>query len=162
MALAVFQNDRPTTMVTNDTGMQAPLQARRTLVAILRVKTILVIDDDAELCEMITFVLEAQGHRVLVSCNGRHGCDLASEVLPDAVLCDLLMPEMTGFEVINRLREDARTARIPVAVMTGERHLRNHAAAPRCAMWLDKPFDITELIEAVAHLLHPRDASIAA
>ncbi|HMJ91479.1 MAG TPA: response regulator [Candidatus Acidoferrum sp.] len=125
-------------------------------------KTILVIDDDAELCELLTIVLEAQGHRVLVSCNGRHGCDLAPEFLPDVILCDLLMPEITGFEVVNRLREDARTTRIPVAVMTGERHLRNHVAAPRCAMWLDKPFDLSELIEAITHLLHPGDASIAA
>jgi CheY-like chemotaxis protein len=126
------------------------------------VKTVLVIDDDAELCEMICVMLEAQGYRVLVSCNGRHGCDLALETLPDAILCDLLMPEMTGFEAINRLREDPRTARIPVAVMTGECHLRTHSAAPRCSAWLDKPFDISDLVETTAQLLCQQNASMAA
>ncbi len=125
-------------------------------------KTVLVIDDDAELCEMLSVVLEAQGYRVLVSSNGRHGCDLALEAHPDVILCDLLMPEMTGFEAINRLREDPSTARIPVAVMTGERHLRNHPAAPRCSAWIDKPFDISDLVETTAQLLSPHNSSLAA
>jgi CheY-like chemotaxis protein len=120
------------------------------------------MDDDTDLCELITVALEAQGYRVLTSCNGRHGCDLALETLPDAILCDLLMPEMTGFEAINRLRENPRTTRIPVAVMSGERHLRYHPAAPRCSAWIDKPFDIADLLETTAHLLNPQNTRMAA
>ena len=119
------------------------------------------MDDDADLCELITVALEAQGYRVLTSCNGRHGCDLALEMRPDGILCDLLMPEMTGFEAINRLREDPRTSRIPIAVITGERHLRYHPAAPRCAAWIDKPFDIADLVETTAHLLASQSTPVA-
>lgn len=116
-------------------------------------KTVLVIDDDADVCEMLTTLLDAQGYRVLVSCNGRHGCELAFETCPDVILCDLLMPEMTGFEAINRLRDDPRTWRIPVIVMSGERYLRNHPAAPRCAAWLEKPLDLGYLVETTAQLM---------
>jgi CheY-like chemotaxis protein len=126
------------------------------------VKTVLVMDDDVDLCELMTITLEAQGYRVLTSCNGRHGCELAAETLPDVILCDLLMPGMTGFEVVNRLRDNPHTARIPVAILSGEKHMRYHPAAPRCAAWIDKPFDISELVEITAQLVSCRCLSVAA
>jgi CheY-like chemotaxis protein len=122
----------------------------------------LVIDDDADVCEMLANVLQVQGYNVLVSCNGRHGYELAVETLPNLILCDLLMPEMTGFEAINRLHENPRTTRIPVIVLSGESFLRRHAAAPRCAAWVNKPIDLGDFLDLVGQFLSPQPTPLAA
>jgi CheY-like chemotaxis protein len=82
-------------------------------------KTILVIDDDDAISQLLSNLLVEHGFRVVRAQNGRRGVRLAGICLPDAVVLDLRMPETDGFKVLESLRANARTSGLPVIVHTG-------------------------------------------
>ncbi len=84
-----------------------------------RSATVLVIDDQPFFTTMLRNVLEQQGFRVLTASNGPAGLGLAKKQVPDAVLLDVEMPEMDGFTVCQRLKQDAALSHIPVIILTG-------------------------------------------
>jgi len=79
---------------------------------------VLVVDDDPDLVPLLQAMLSAENYTLLSACNGMQGLTLARSEHPDVVLLDLLMPGMSGFEVLEKLRADAETADIPVIVLT--------------------------------------------
>jgi CheY-like chemotaxis protein len=80
--------------------------------------TILVIDDDSGLLETATELLSADGHRVLVASRGRDALAMMQAVHPDLILIDYYMPDRDGLAVIEQLKADAATRRIPVVAVT--------------------------------------------
>jgi signal transduction histidine kinase len=82
--------------------------------------SILAIDDDAATRALLAAVLRGQGFRVSVAAGGMEGLASIQAELPAAVILDLMMPDMDGFEVLERLRGDARTQHVPVVVFTGK------------------------------------------
>lgn len=94
-------------------GRYAPAPAGRA-----RPVGVLVIDDDAAARRLVRDILTPEGFVVTEAGDGALGLELAARARPDVILCDLLMPEMSGFEVVARLRADPRTAGIPVLVLT--------------------------------------------
>src|SRR5437763_9200765 len=81
-------------------------------------RTVLVVEDDAPLRRMISIFLRAAGYRVCAAEDGLSGLALTREERPDLVLLDLMMPGLDGWEVLRRIKGDARTAAIPVLVLT--------------------------------------------
>ena len=81
-------------------------------------KTILVIDDDEEVCAYIQKHLEDSGFQVVTTTSSKKGLALAKELQPYAITLDLLMPERDGWEVLNALKSDPDTARIPVIIVS--------------------------------------------
>jgi CheY-like chemotaxis protein len=81
-------------------------------------KTILVVEDSPVQALALRQALEREGLQVLWAPNGRVGVDLAQKHLPDAILLDIEMPEMDGFEACRQLKADAWTAKIPVIMLT--------------------------------------------
>jgi CheY-like chemotaxis protein len=81
-------------------------------------KTVLVVEDSPAQALALRQALEREGLQVLWAPNGRVGVDLAQKHLPDAILLDIEMPEMDGFEACRQLKEDAWTAKIPVIMLT--------------------------------------------
>jgi signal transduction histidine kinase len=81
---------------------------------------ILVIDDDDHFRETVQWLLRKQGFQVFVAEDGKKGVWLAAQESPDLVLCDLVMPEMDGYEVLVTLRQDPRLADIPLIFLTGQ------------------------------------------
>jgi CheY-like chemotaxis protein len=79
---------------------------------------ILVIDDDRSVIDLVQVILEAEGCTVLKAMDGRVGLRLAQEELPDLIILDLVMPEISGFSVAYQLKHNLRTQMIPVIVMT--------------------------------------------
>ncbi len=79
---------------------------------------VLAIDDDPQALELIATALSAEGFEVLRAYGGQEGIDLAQSQLPDAIILDLMMPQVSGFEVIQRLAQDPLTAPIPIFVLT--------------------------------------------
>ena len=79
---------------------------------------ILVIDDDPGIRRGLALILKAEGYRVTEAENGRAGLDLASDESPDLVLCDVSMPEMDGYEVVERLRRIPALASTPFIFLT--------------------------------------------
>jgi CheY-like chemotaxis protein len=79
---------------------------------------LLLIEDDNLLRKAAEFVLRKRGFEVLTAADGESGIEQARAHQPSLVLCDLIMPKMQGFEVIEHLKADPRTAGIPVIVMS--------------------------------------------
>ena len=81
----------------------------------------LVVDDDPKAVELVAVRLTAIGASVLRANGGQEAIDLARARLPDLIVLDLMMPSVSGFDVVEALRERAETARIPIIVMTARR-----------------------------------------
>ncbi len=81
---------------------------------------VLVVDDDPQTVELLSVHLRAAGYQVLAASGGREGIALALEQQPDLVILDLIMPEISGFEVVEQLRADPRGRAIPIAIHTSK------------------------------------------
>lgn len=114
-------------------------------------KQILVIEDDQYVRENLLDLLEAEGYQTIGSQDGEEGLRLAWEFLPDLIVCDILMPRMDGFGVLARLRRDARTATIPVLLLTAlsSREDTRRGMGLGADDYITKPFTREELLGAV-------------
>lgn len=83
-------------------------------------EVVLIIDDDPKSVKLTARILEEAGEKVLKAYSGRVGIDLAKKEHPSLIILDLMMPEMTGFEVVDELRKDQQTADIPIIVLTAK------------------------------------------
>ena len=112
--------------------------------------TILVIDDDQKVREMLTRMLEAQGYRVLAAVDGNNGLEMAKEHQPDAITLDVVMPGgMDGWEVLNHLKESGDTQSIPV-VMVSVMAEQENGSTLDVEDYLVKPVDMKRLSRVIA------------
>lgn len=81
-------------------------------------KKILIVDDDASGRYMLSFLLRSHNYEILEANNGFEGLDKAHELKPDAILLDIQMPEMDGFEVCTRLKMEEKMKQIPIILFT--------------------------------------------
>ena len=117
--------------------------------------TILVIDDDPGLLETATELLSADGHRVLVASRGQDALAMMQAVHPDLILLDYYMPDMDGLAVIEQLKADAVTRRIPVvAVTSGTAQDANKLSRAGSVAVILKPFDPKEFLRTIAGILN--------
>jgi len=110
-------------------------------------KTILLIDDEANLRRVITRRLEREGYRALSAESGEEGLRLAETQQPDLILLDIMMPKMKGRDVCAHLKADPKTARIPVIFLTAL-GLADHIQAGMglgAEDYLVKPVDAAQL-----------------
>lgn len=107
---------------------------------------VLIVDDDDDVRETLRACLEEEGFLVRTARNGLEAfAQLDEGVKPRLILLDLMMPEMNGWEVLERLRSDQERAAIPVAVMSG-----SHRGEVRAADYVvPKPFDLGAMVELV-------------
>lgn len=114
-------------------------------------KRILVIDDDARLRHQCVELLKVEGYAITEARNGREGIECARREVPDLVVCDTAMPEMNGLRVLELLRAEPHTARVPFVFLAGwsEREDVRTATAPGADEYLIKPFLPEELVAAV-------------
>jgi CheY-like chemotaxis protein len=82
-------------------------------------KTVLIIDDEPALLELLTTTLLQEGFRVLRAPNGRQGVEFATGYQPDVIVLDFTMPELDGLKVVEQLRANPRTKDIPILIHTG-------------------------------------------
>ena len=123
---------------------------------------VLVVDDDPAIVELITTRLELAGYRAFSARNGQQGITRVAEVHPAALILDINMPGLDGFEVLRRLRRSGHLARLPTMVLTA----RNQPEDVRLAIelgardYLAKPFNDQNFLTRVARLLRqPRPGS---
>lgn len=81
-------------------------------------KTILVIEDDPVLAVMYKTKLEAEGYEIVSATNGVEGLSSAKQCKPDLILLDIILPQLDGFSVLEELKDDAKTKKIPVVLLT--------------------------------------------
>ena len=119
-----------------------------------RTATILVVEDNPIVRDLLGEVLVDEGYRVLRAADGAHGLDLAAADRPDVILLDLGFPTTTGADVLLRLRDDPATAHIPVVALTGQPSPVDDR--PRgFAGWIEKPFDLDVLLGHIGDLAEP-------
>ncbi len=81
-------------------------------------KTILVIDDDRLIRDLIEAILNNNNYRIIKAESGVIGCNLAKEYIPDLIICDLMMPEVNGFDVLKFIRRNPNTKHIPLIILS--------------------------------------------
>ena len=118
---------------------------------------ILVIEDNDENLELMTYLLQAFGHTTLTARDGVEGLDLARRQTPDLILCDLQMPRLDGFGVARALRQDAQFARIPLVAVTAfaMRDDRERVLASGFDGYVTKPIVPEEFVGQVEAFLRP-------
>jgi CheY-like chemotaxis protein len=113
--------------------------------------TILIVDDERPIREMLALALRGAGHRVVEAVHGRQALDLVARERPDLVVSDVMMPLLGGVELCRRLKADPATAAIPVVLMSAAgAHLGRGAGADAVVA---KPFDLDALDALVQRLL---------
>jgi signal transduction histidine kinase/DNA-binding NarL/FixJ family response regulator len=120
------------------------------------IRTILLVDDDADNRVLVTSLLESIGFRVLSAGNGRDALSYIRAFRPDLILTDLLMPSMTGLQLVRALRVDSSIAQIPVIAMSASASdfTREEALEAGCTGFLSKPLRLGELLEILGNELH--------
>ena len=79
---------------------------------------VLVVEDDEAILDFLSFTLEQEGYQVFTANDGQAGLDIIMREKPLLVLLDLMLPSLDGFEILQRMKQDEETARIPVVVVS--------------------------------------------
>ena len=111
-------------------------------------RCILVIEDNVDNLELVSFLLERSGFQTIKATDGRNGLEIARTNRPDLILMDLTIPEIDGWNLVQRLKQDPATTSIPVLAMTA--HIlpgdRKRAIDSGCDGYITKPLDIPNFI----------------
>jgi CRP-like cAMP-binding protein/ActR/RegA family two-component response regulator len=112
---------------------------------------ILLIEDNAEMAENISGILQLAHYTVIQATNGKAGVDLAQKNQPDLILCDIMMPELDGYGVIHILNSDQETANIPFIFLTAKADKSDFRAGMNLGAddYITKPFDGLDLLKVV-------------
>ena len=118
-------------------------------------KTILVVEDDAFIRANLKLFLDLENYRVLEAENGAQGLALALSANPDLILCDVMMPEIDGFEMLARLRADPAWYEVPFIFLTAsaEGDTRKAGLALGADEYLTKPFNLAEVLSLIRRRL---------
>jgi len=118
--------------------------------------TLLIVEDDLDIAEMLDAYFRVQGYNVLTANWGEDGVRLCNSSHPDLVILDIRLPDIDGFTVAERLRSNRRTGDIPIIFLTErrERNDRLRGLSLRAEDYITKPFDIQELRLRVRNALH--------
>ena len=120
---------------------------------------ILVIEDEQSIRENIIELLEAEELVGIAAANGSSGLQLAREKRPDLIICDIMMPDLNGYEVLSSLREDPETATIPFIFLTAKSEKQDARKGMDLGAddYLTKPCKPDELLRAIATRLEKQD-----
>jgi len=118
-------------------------------------KTVLVVEDDENNMELITFILNANGYQFITAYTGQEGIDLAIEKKPDFIILDIQLPDMYGLEVLQSIRASKINGNIPVIAMTsfamsGDREKMLSAG---CNGYIEKPIDPVKVMGQIQQIL---------
>ncbi|MFQ5876858.1 MAG: PleD family two-component system response regulator [Acidobacteriota bacterium] len=117
-------------------------------------RTIMVVDDDADIADMTRVILEQSGYQVIPAASGAEALRKLRRAQPDLIILDINMPEMDGWQVLRLLKAEARTSRIPVAMFSirGEVHDRLQGLQEGAFDYIVKPFSCDELVGRVRRI----------
>jgi DNA-binding response OmpR family regulator len=123
-------------------------------------KTILLIDDDADILGAMKTIFIQKGYRVLTATDGNMGLAIAEREAPDIVVVDMMMPRKSGFLVLEKLKS-RKEAAPRVIMITGNEGSRHRAYAEMLGVddYLRKPFAMDKLVESVERVCGPKEES---
>jgi CheY-like chemotaxis protein len=116
-------------------------------------RTILIVDDDAGLQDLLQAVLEGEGYQVLVASDGQEALVQVSAHHPHLILLDLMMPHMNGSAFVAALEQRGLRASTTIIIVSADRHAVQLANQLHIDGLMQKPFEISELLDMVARLV---------
>lgn len=120
-------------------------------------RPILIIDDDVMIADLVATILESDGYPVVIATDPADGLRIARTTQPSLVLCDNFMPHMSGLELLEQLRANPITAKLPFVLMSGEQ-----TNCDGIDGFLAKPFMPATLLDVVCPFVSGKDISLAA
>ncbi len=123
-------------------------------------KTIIVVEDELEAAEMFAEMMRVSGYKVLKATSSTYGMKIIAKEKPAAVILDLMMPDVSGLEVLRFMRDDPNLAQIPVVVVSAKClpvDIKSGLNAG-AAIYLTKPVGFLDLKDAVESVLGPQGA----
>lgn len=126
--------------------------------------TILVIEDDRSIIQLLRYNLEQERYRVLTSVDGEHGLRLADQERPDLIVLDLLLPHLSGLEVCRRLKRSPALRHIPILMLTAKASEVDKVTGLELGAddYVTKPFSVRELVARIRAVLRRQEAPIHA
>ena len=116
--------------------------------------SVLVVDDDPDILDALSEILEAEGFGVVRARNGQEARERLSPK-PDLILLDLMMPVMDGYEFARRMKQQSNPASdVPILVLSADRNVSSKAREIGAAGFLAKPFELGDLLGMVKKTLH--------
>ncbi len=116
---------------------------------------ILLVDDEPDIVETVSFMLQSRNYQVSVASGGQEGIEKAKEEHPDLVLLDIMMPDIDGYDVCMKLKADADTKDIPIIMLTAkgesEAVLKSHSLG--ADDYVVKPFSLPTLLSKLKKFL---------
>ena len=118
-------------------------------------KTALVIEDNSDNMELITFILEKNGYKVIKAETGQQGFDVALERRPDFIILDIQLPDMDGLEVLRKIRNSEIDSGMPVIAMTSYAMVgdREKMMAAGCDGYIEKPIDPEKVVSQIRRII---------
>ena len=116
-------------------------------------QTVLVVDDEFGIAEVLQSILEDEGYRVGTAINGKQALTRLGELTPDLIMLDYMMPIMDGTQTLAAIRKNATFANIPIIMMSSLEEAAVRETATEYNIFLRKPFRAMAVLKTVAQLL---------
>ena len=117
-------------------------------------RTVMIVDDDADIVDMTRLILEEGGYQVVPAASGPEALQKIEKTHPDLILLDINMPEMDGYQVLRVLKVDQRTSAIPVALFSIKMEIRDRLQGLQEGAYdyITKPFSCEDLLGRVRRI----------
>ncbi len=118
-------------------------------------ETILVVEDEKNILELVKYNLEQEGYKVIFAHSGDQGLELAKKQIPDLLILDLMLPEIDGIEICKILKQNSKTASIPIIMLTAKTQEADRVLGLELGAddYVTKPFSPRELVARVKAVL---------
>jgi DNA-binding response OmpR family regulator len=120
---------------------------------------ILVIDDDPDICEIVSMALSKKGFVIRTAMSGEQGIAIAREHMPDIVLLDNTLPDMDGKDVARRIKETAGGKNVTIVMMTGKEAPKGEIDTTLYSGCLKKPFRLSDMVEYMEKISREPDVA---
>src|SRR5713226_2496670 len=119
---------------------------------------VLIVDDDEDILLIVQTILTSAGYTTFISRNGREGVETALQTRPDLILLDVMMPELSGWEVCTTIKNAPETRQIPIAMLTVKSEICDLITGMQVGAddYITKPFTRRKLLSTVRKLLEER------
>ena len=114
-------------------------------------RLVLVVDDDPDILQTLALCLSTEGYRIVTASNGQEALEALQREQPAAILLDLMMPVMDGWQFVAEL-DRLHLRHAPLLILSADRAVQGHAVKLKANGHLAKPFDLEELLGKVEQL----------
>lgn len=117
-------------------------------------KTILLVDDESDYVDLLVMRLKSDGYGLMIAYNGAQALETIKDQTPDVILLDIMMPEMDGYDLCKRLKENNLSKTIPVIMLTAKATREDRFMGLECGAddYIVKPFDYPSLLRTIEKL----------